>query len=287
MEIKAFHDPETFTLTYVLWNSASGEALVIDPVLDYEFYSSKLSKNSAMRVIHFLKESKLKPLYVLETHAHADHLSGSQILKEEFPGLEVAIGSKITEVQSTFKNIYHLDDSFKPDGSQFDRLLNSYEEVKLGRFSFKVLPTPGHTPACCSYLFNEGLVFTGDALFMPDYGTGRCDFPAGSASDLYDSIQKQLYSLPDETRVFTGHDYLPNGRSLQYESTIGKQKNQNIRIKKETSLEDFVRFREKRDSELKPPKLLLPSLQVNINAGRLPPAESNGRSYLRFPLEWE
>lgn len=283
MELKAFFDKDTYTMTYVIFDASSKEALIIDPVLDYDPNSSSVSDKSAKEVIGYIKSSGLKPTYVLETHAHADHISSSQILKKHFPGLKVAIGERIKVVQDVFKNVFHLEESFKTDGSQFDRLLSPGEEVELGGFRFKVLPTPGHTPACSSYLF-EGMVFTGDALFMPDYGTGRCDFPAGSAEDLYDSITNQLYTLPDETRVFVGHDYQPNGRELAYETSIGESKQKNIRLTAKTTKEQFVQFRSERDATLSAPRLLLPSIQVNIRAGNFPPAEANGMSYLKMPV---
>ena len=284
MEIKAFFDKNTNTLTYVVFDVSTHEAIILDPVLDYDPSSAKVTKDSIHQVIQFIREGGLKPIYVMETHAHADHLSGAQALKKFFPGIQVVIGEKIIEVQKTFKNVFNLGNDFRPDGSQFDQLLKIGETYKVGNFSFKILPTPGHTPACSSYLFNNKVVFTGDALFMPDYGTGRCDFPSGSAEDLYHSIMGQLYTLPDETIVLVGHDYLPNNRELRYESTIGEEKKHNIRIKKDTPKEEFVKFRKERDATLSTPKLLYPSVQVNILAGRFPPPESNEVSYLKIPV---
>jgi glyoxylase-like metal-dependent hydrolase (beta-lactamase superfamily II) len=220
--------------------------------------------------------------YILETHAHADHISGSQVLKAKLPQAQVGIGAKITEVQKVFKNVFHLPADFPTDGRQFDVLLEEGKELRAGSLSIETLYTPGHTPACVSYLIGDS-VFTGDALFMPDYGTGRCDFPAGSAEDLFNSIQK-LYKLPGSTRVFVGHDYLPQGRSLAFESTIGEEKRSNTQITAETSRSEFVNFRVNRDKGLATPRLLLPSVQVNIAAGRLPTPEENGSSYLKIPI---
>lgn len=284
MEVKSFFDKDTFTLTYVVSDPATKKAAIIDPVYDYDPKASKLTKTSVEKVIQYLKENNLEPSYVLETHAHADHLSSSQVFKEYFPSLQVAINERITIVQDLFKGVFNFEDSFKADGSQFDQLLKIGESYHIGNLTFKVLPTPGHTPACSSFLFEGNAVFTGDALFMPDFGTGRCDFPAGSAEDLYNSITTQLYSLPDETKVFTGHDYMPNGRELKYESTIGEEKASNIQLRSSTTKEEFVNFRTSRDASLAAPNLLLQSVQFNVRAGHLPPAEANGTHYLKMPL---
>lgn len=282
-QIKEFFDKNTWTLTYVVWVENTRDAIVIDPVMDYDPASSKTREDSAIAVIEFLKSKELKPHFILETHAHADHLSGSQILKKVFPTAQIAIGERITKVQEVFKGFFGLPDSFKTDGSQFDRLLKDGEEFQAGAIKIKTLFTPGHTPACASYLI-DGNVFVGDALFMPDYGTGRCDFPAGSAVDLFHSIHGRLYELPDSTKVYTGHDYLPNGRNLKFMATIAEEKKENIQLKAQTSLEEFVQFRTDRDRTLAAPKLLLPSVQVNIDAGHLPEASANGSRYLRIPI---
>lgn len=281
--IKEFFDKNTWTLTYVLWKEKSKDAILIDPVLDYDPAASKTSEDSAKIVIEFLRSKELNLHFILETHAHADHLSGSQIIKREFPNAKIAIGENITKVQEVFKGIFGLPDDFKTDGSQFDRLLKDGEEFQAGEIKIKTLFTPGHTPACASY-YIDGNVFVGDALFMPDYGTGRCDFPSGSAADLYHSVHNRLYELPESTKVYTGHDYLPNGRSLRFMSTIAEEKKENIQLKAQTSLEDFVRFRTERDRTLAAPKLLLPSVQVNIDAGHLPKPSKNGQRYLRIPV---
>ncbi len=220
--------------------------------------------------------------YILETHAHADHLSGSQVLKAKLPHAKIGIGSKITEVQKVFKGFFNLDPEFKTDGSQFDFLLEEGKPVNAGTLKIETLFTPGHTPACASYVIGD-TVFTGDALFMPDYGTGRCDFPAGSADELYTSIQK-LYKLPDATRVFVGHDYMPNGRPVACESTVGEEKRNNVQITVETSRTEFVAFRTGRDKTLAAPRLLLPSVQINIDAGRLPKVDGSGARFLKIPV---
>jgi len=285
MKIQHFFDPETFTLTYVVFDDSSKDAVIIDPVLDFDSASGKISSKSLNELLAFIKNNELNPLVSLETHAHADHLSSAEYLRQFFPKIKIGIGEKITIVQEVFKKHFNLSD-LKTDGSQFDLLLKDNQEISFGTLKMKVIPTPGHTPACVSYLFNEHL-FTGDALFMPDYGTGRCDFPKGSSKDLYKSIHENLYSLPDETLVYVGHDYLPNGREMKFQTTIGESKKHNIQLKNSTSQEEFVQFRENRDKTLKAPKLLLPSIQVNIDAGKLPKTEDNGKKYLKLPLTIE
>lgn len=282
MNIETFFDERTWTFTYVVWDAETRDAVVIDPVLDYEPKGSKIWTESVDEVIAFVKDKELNLHLVLETHAHADHLSGSQIIKDAFPNVTVAIGEKITVVQGVFKDVFDLPDDFPTNGSQFDRLLADGEVVEAGALSFEVINTPGHTPACVSYHVGDA-VFTGDALFMPDMGTGRCDFPAGSAEDLYESIQR-LYALPDDTRVFVGHDYQPGGRELAWESTIGDEKAKNVQLKGETSKADFVEFRTKRDATLEAPRLLFQSVQVNVDAGALPKPAANERRYLRIPI---
>lgn len=283
IQIKEFFDKSTFTLTYVVWDPMTNDAVVIDPVLDYDPGSSTVKEDSIKAVAAFIDKETLKVHYILETHAHADHLSGSQPLKKRYPQAKLAIGARIAEVQKIFKPIFDLPDTFPTDGRQFDRLLEEGETFSAGKVPIEVRYTPGHTPACCSYIIDDA-VFTGDALFMPDYGVGRCDFPAGNAEILYESVTKQLYSLPDATRVFTAHDYLPNGRALRFESTIGEEKRSNIHINAETPKEAFVKFRTERDKTLAAPRLLLPSVQVNIDAGNLPPEHANGRRYLSIPI---
>lgn len=283
LNIKAFYDKTTSTLSYVVFDEIRRDAVIIDPVLDFDPASGRLTRSSVDEVIAFVRGSKLQVGMILETHAHADHLSSSQVLKEAFPGAVLAIGGGIVDVQRRFAPMYNLPAAFRSDGSQFDRLLRSGETIEVGGLAFEVLPTPGHTEGCSSYRFG-GAVFVGDALFMPDYGTGRCDFPGGSAARLYDSITRMIYTLPDETRLFTGHDYQPGGRALRYEATVDEQKRGNIQLAATTSREDFVAFRKARDATLAAPKLLHPSVQINIDAGRLPAAEANGKLYVKTPL---
>ena len=282
MNIREFFDPETFTLTYVVYDAATRDAVVIDPVLDYDPASAQTSTESIERVARFIEAERLKLRYVLETHAHADHLSGSQMLKRRF-GARIAIGARITEVQRAFKRFFNLPPSFAVDGSQFDRLLHDGESIEAGALRVDVIATPGHTPACVTYRV-EDAIFTGDALFIEDYGTGRCDFAGGDAVALYRSVHDGLYALPDATRVFVGHDYLPDGRDLRFETTIGDSKRGNVQLSASTSQAEFVRFREARDATLHAPRLLLPSVRVNIDAGRLPASHPDGRRYLSVPM---
>lgn len=281
MRIETFYHPQTFTLTYVVHDPESRDAVVIDPVLDYEPKSSQTSTTSAGLVEDFIRRNELQLRYILETHAHADHLSGSQYLKRAF-GASVVIGADITEVQKTFKGLFNLPDDFPTDGSQFDKLVEDGEVLSAGSLRIETIATPGHTPACVTYKI-EDAVFTGDALFIEDFGTGRCDFPKGSAEALYDSIQK-LYRLPDETRVFVGHDYQPRGRALRAETTIGASKRENVQLAASTTKEEFVKFRTERDASLPAPNLLFQSVQINIDAGHMPRREANEQRYLRLPI---
>lgn len=282
ISIQHFFDTETWTLTYVVWDPSTRDGIVIDPVWNYDQASSKLTSKSVETVTAFLKGQAIKLHWILETHAHADHVSGAQLLKLNFPQAKTGIGEGIIEVQKVFQPVFDLKD-LKTDGSQFDKLFKDNEVINLGSLQFKVLFTPGHTPACASYLI-EDAIFTGDALFMPDTGTGRCDFPKGSADALYTSISERLYTLPDKTRVFTGHDYQAGGREVKCESTIAEEKTSNIHIKGKTTREEYVNFRTGRDKTLSAPKLLLPSIQVNIDGGRFPEARANGKSYLNIPI---
>jgi len=282
MEIQTFYDPATYTLTFLVYDPSTRDAVVIDPVLDYDPLGSGTKTTSVEEVAAFIEKKRLTLHYVLETHAHADHLSSSQWLKKRF-GARIAIGARITEVQETFRGVFDLGDGFPVDGSQFDRLLADGEMVEAGSLALKVIATPGHTPACLSFLVGDA-VFTGDALFTEDYGTGRCDFPKGSAAALYESVHEKLYALPDETRVFVGHDYQPGGRDVRWETTIGRSKEVNPQLRRSTKKEDFVAVREKRDAALAPPRLLWQSVQVNINAGKLPAPHANGIRYLTVPL---
>lgn len=280
MEIKQFYDPATFTLTYVVFDEATRDAVIIDPVLDYDPGGSKATTKSVDEVTEYVKKESLRVHWVLETHAHADHLSSSQILKNRL-GAKIAIGGRIVEVQRIFRTVFDLD--LAADGRQFDRLLADGEVLEAGGLRVEILGTPGHTPACLTFKIGDAL-FTGDALFIEDYGTGRTDFPGGSADELYTSVHDRLYALPDETRVFTGHDYQPGGRPLRYETTIGASKQSNIQLRAESSRADYVKLRTTRDATLPAPKLLLPSVQVNIAAGSMPPKRANGKRYLNIPI---
>ena len=283
MDITAYFDQQTYTLTYLVSDARTRDAILVDPVLDFDAASATTSEASINRVMADLAERRLQLRMILETHAHADHLSASQVVKAKYPEAVLGVSERIRLVQSRFKGVFDLPADFATDGSQFDRLLRDDEDVTAGSLTFKVIPTPGHTPACSSFLFGDA-VFTGDALFMPDYGTGRCDFPGGSAKALYQSITDRLYALPGATRVFAGHDYQPGGRPLRYESTIAEQRTANVQLNDTTTEASFIAFRERRDATLSAPKLLFPSVQVNIDGGRLPQPSANGIRYLKIPL---
>ncbi len=282
MAIKTFYHAPTFTLTYVVYDEATKDAVIIDPVLDYDPLASQTSTEAVDDVIAFVEAQGLHVYYVLETHAHADHLSGAQLLAKRFEATTV-IGEKITVVQETFKGIFDLPEDFATDGSQFGKLMANGEKIAAGSIEVEAIATPGHTPACMTYKIGDA-IFTGDALFMEDYGTGRCDFPNGSAEDLYRSVHDVLYALPDSTRVFVGHDYQPGGRELRYETTLEAEKLHNVQLKASTSKEDFVEFRAQRDATLRPPRLIYQSVQVNVNAGRLPKTRGTGHRYLEIPI---
>lgn len=283
MRIEAFYDKTTGTLTYVVFDDVTKDAIVIDPVLDYEPQSSSTATIAVDKVLAFLQDRQLDVKMIAETHAHADHLSGAQFVKEKYPDAQIAIGEGITRSQEVFKKVFDLPEDFPTDGRQFDRLLRDGEKVQIGSLSFEVIATPGHTPGCCSYRFGKQ-VFTGDALFMPDYGTGRCDFPGGSAADQFDSVTRRLYTLPDDTLTYVGHDYMPGGRELKYSATIAEQKEGNGHLRATTSKEDFVRNKEAADATKSAPRLLFQSVQVNIDAGRLPDPEKNAIRYLKIPI---
>ncbi|TXD44544.1 MBL fold metallo-hydrolase [Lujinxingia vulgaris] len=283
IKTQPFYDARTNTLTYVVYDPQTRDAVLIDPVLDYEPHASAMWTESADRAVNFLKEHKLTLHYILETHAHADHLSGAQHVKVHFPKARLAIGARITEVQQIFKKVYNLPDDFPTDGRQFDVLLEEGEVLEAGSLKVETIYTPGHTPACSTYHIGDA-IFTGDTIFMPDFGTGRCDFPGGSSQALHHSITEKLYKLPDETRVFVGHDYQPGGREVQFMSTIAEQKAHNVQLPEGRSQADFITMRDSRDKTLSAPKLLLQSLQVNIDAGSLPQPEDNEKRYLRIPV---
>ncbi len=280
-DVRGFFDPATHTVTYLVSDPATGQAAIIDPVLDFDAASARTSTRSIDAVMAALRSEGLKLALVLETHAHADHLTAAAQLRT-MTGVSIGIGGRITQVQSAFGPLFGAED-VRPDGAVFDHLYADGDAFALGDLTVEVIHTPGHTPACVSYRIGDA-VFTGDTLFMPDYGTARTDFPGGDARTLYRSIQR-LLTLPDETRIFVGHDYLPEGRTdFRFETTVAEQRAQNIHIGGGASEDAFVAMREARDATLGAPQLILPSLQVNIRAGDLPPPDANGQRYLRLPL---
>ena len=281
MEILGFHDERTATISYLIGDPTERICAIIDPVLDFEPRAVRTHSESADRIIAAVTERAWRVDWILETHCHADHLSAAQYLKRRLGG-QVAIGSRIPLVQATWKGIYHLDPSFPVDGSQFDRLLNDGDRVMIGGLDLRVWQTPGHTPACVSYV-TEGAAFVGDTLFMPDYGTARADFPGGDARELYRSIRR-LLALPPSTRLFVCHDYAPGGRPVAWEATVAEHRAGNPHVKDGVDEASYVAMRTARDKQLNTPDLLLPAIQVNIAAGRLPPPEANGTSYLKLPL---
>ena len=281
-DVHAFHDEATFTITYVVSDPATGGAVIVDPVLDFDPASGRTSTRSADEVIAFVNAQALDVLWILETHVHADHLTGTPYIREKLGG-KTAIGDNVSTVQETFKSIFNLKD-LATDGSQFDHRFVDGDTFTIGEIEARVIATPGHTPACITYVIGDA-AFVGDTLFMPDFGTARTDFPGGSAPQLYASIQKIL-ALPDETRLFMCHDYKAPGREeFAWETSVAEQRARNIHINDEVSQDDFVRMREERDSQLGMPKLILPSLQVNLRAGDLPAPEDNDIRYLKIPLD--
>lgn len=280
-EIKAFFDAETWTYTYVVSGGKGSPCIVIDSVLNYDPKSGRTSTRSADEVIQFIQGEELKLTWILETHAHADHLTAAPYLQEKLGG-KLVIGDHIASVQSVFKGVFNLDKDFAVDGSQFDHLLRDGESLVFGELSLKALYVPGHTPACMAYEIGDAL-FVGDTLFMPDVGTARCDFPGGNARTLYQSVQKIL-SYPKETKLYMCHDYPPNGRAPECSTTVEAEKSSNIHVHDGISEEQFVQMRTKRDETLQMPTLILPSIQVNIRAGHFPEPENNGKSYLKIPL---
>lgn len=280
-EVHGIFDPTTWTVTYVVHQGPGSACAIIDSVLDYDPKSGRTSHATADKVIDYVRTNNLRTEWILETHAHADHLTAAPYLKAQLGG-KTAIGGNITAIQKVFKGIFNLESSFKPDGSQFDHLFKEGEEIRVGELVGKTLFVPGHTPACVAYQFGE-TVFVGDTLFMPDVGTARCDFPGGDARALYASTRK-LLSLPPQTRLFLCHDYPPNNREVRFETTVAEQRAKNIHVHDGISEEEFVSMRTKRDATLEMPVLILPAVQINIRAGELPPKEDNGIAYAKIPL---
>lgn len=280
LKTQAFFDNATHTVTHLIWETDSGAAMIIDPVLDFEPASATLSSGSADKLLKVIEQKELDLIWVLDTHAHADHLSAGNYIREK-TGAKLGIGAHITEIQKTFTPLFMADD-VKDDGRVFSRLFEDGDSFKLGNETVSVIHTPGHTPACVCYHVGD-MLFVGDTMFMPDFGTARTDFPGGDAATLYRSIQKIL-ALPDETRIFVGHDYLPEGRDeFAWETTVAAQK-ENIHLAGGVSEADYVAMRNARDATLKAPTLILPSLQVNIRAGALPPESKDGNTHFIIPL---
>jgi len=279
--VKTFFDQATWTFTHVVYEAVNTPCVIVDSVLNYDPKSGRTTTGSADEVIRFVKESGLECLWILETHAHADHLSAAPYLQKHLGGM-IAIGSQISQIQSVFKSIFHLESTFPVDGSQFDGLLADGEVLKFGNLECQAHFVPGHTPACMAYQVGDA-IFVGDTMFMPDVGTARCDFPGGNAEHLYQSIQKILANSP-ETRLLMCHDYPPNNRPVEHETTVQEQKAKNIHVHDGVSSEEFVAMRTQRDQTLEMPVLIIPAIQVNIRAGHFPPPEENGVSYLKIPL---
>jgi glyoxylase-like metal-dependent hydrolase (beta-lactamase superfamily II) len=280
-DIKVFFDPETWTFSYVVYAGEGSACVVIDSVLNYDSKSGRTTTKSVDEVAQFITEKKLRLTWILETHAHADHLTAAPYLQSKLGG-KIVIGDHITNVQKVFKGIFNLDEHFAVDGSQFDHLLEDGESLAFGDLSLKAIYVPGHTSACMAYEIGDAL-FVGDTLFMPDVGTARCDFPGGDAKTLYQSIQKIL-AYPNKTELYMCHDYPPSDRPVAHLTTVSEQKQSNIHVHDGITEDAFVQMRSKRDSTLEMPHLILPSIQVNIRAGHFPEPESNGKSYLKIPL---
>ncbi len=280
LKIQHFFDTATSTLSYVVWDADTSDAVIIDPVLDYDPVNMKFSEDSIEELLGFVTSNDLTVRHVLESHIHADHITGAARLREKL-GAKLVVGSLVPLIQETFVQMLNLDGS-EVNPEIFDVLLDDQEEMTSGSLTIKAIHTPGHTPACTTYQI-EDAIFTGDTLFMPDFGTGRCDFPKGSSETLYNSIQK-LYQLPDETRVFVGHDYQPGGRELAFETTIGTCKTTSKNLKVSTSKEEFVAFRDQRDATLNLPRLIFQSVQLNIRAGALPAKSENGIRMMCLPI---
>jgi glyoxylase-like metal-dependent hydrolase (beta-lactamase superfamily II) len=280
--IKAFFDEYTNTVSYVVSDPKSLSCAIIDSVLGYDIYSAYTSNESIEKIVKYIHDNNLKTQWILETHAHADHLSGASVLKSKLGG-EIAMGCNLPLVQKAFGKIYNENSEFNRNGSQFDRLFNDGDKFQVGTLNVTVMSVPGHTPACVAYYISDAL-FIGDTLFMPDYGSARCDFPGGDAGTLYESVQR-IYQLPGKTRLFLCHDYKTKNRNYyKWETTVDEQKEKNIHLNSNVDKQTFIEMRTKRDKTLKTPKLLLPSIQVNMRAGRLPKAENNGKHYLKIPI---
>ncbi len=280
LNIQHFFDTSTSTLSYIVWDADTSDAVIIDPVLDFDSVNLKFTEDSITELLTFISEKGLKVQHILETHIHADHITGASRLREKL-GARLVVGSLLPTIQETFVELLNLDGN-EINAEIFDVLMDDNDVLESGSLNIKAIHTPGHTPACTTYQIGDA-IFAGDTLFMPDFGTGRCDFPKGSAETLYESIQK-LYTLPDETRVFVGHDYQPGGRELAFETTIAECKTGNKQLKVDTPKEEFLKFRTERDAKLNLPRLIFQSVQLNIRAGALPPKMDNGIRMMCLPV---
>ncbi|MFP4044264.1 MAG: MBL fold metallo-hydrolase [Rhodosalinus sp.] len=281
-DVKAFFDEATNTISYIVRDPNGKAAAIIDSVLDFDYASGRTDTRSADEIIEYVKAEGLDPVWILETHVHADHLSAAPYLQERLGG-RIGIGENIRIVQDTFGKVFNEGTEFQRDGSQFDQLFKEGDSFHIGQLRGDVLHTPGHTPACLTYVIGDA-AFVGDTLFMPDFGTARCDFPGGSSETMYESVQKIL-ALPDETRIFVGHDYKAPGREdYAWETTVGEQKAKNVHVGAGRSKEEFVKMRDERDATLNMPKLIIPSLQVNMRAGQMPPPDDQGDVFLKVPV---
>ena len=280
-KIKGFFDEETSTISYVVYDMTSKKCAVIDSVLDFDFSSGTIDYHNAEKIISFIEKTKLDLEWLIETHVHADHLSASPYIQKKLGG-KIGISEKISDIQNIFGKTFNAGTEFQRDGSQFDRLFKDNDEYKIGSIKCKVINTPGHTPACTAHVIGNS-IFVGDTLFMPDLGSARADFPGGDARELYRSIQKIL-SYPDDTLIFVCHDYPPTSRKVEWVTTVGEQKKKNIHVKTSIGEDEFVKVREARDKTLSMPKLIIPSIQVNMRAGNLPPAEDSGDVFIKVPI---
>ncbi len=280
-EVEAFFDPDTNTISYIVKDPKSDACAVIDSVMDIDYAAGRIAYTHADRMIARIQERGLRPEWIIETHVHADHLSAAPYIQQKLGG-KIGIGDKITVVQDTFGKVFNEGTEFQRDGSQFDALFKDGDTYTIGSMTAFAIHTPGHTPACMTHVIGDA-AFVGDTLFMPDGGSARADFPGGDAAQLYDSIQKVL-ALPDEMRLFMCHDYGPNGRDIQWETTVAEEKAHNIHVGSGKTREEFIRFRTERDAQLAMPRLIIPSLQVNMRAGELPPADDSGKRYLKVPV---
>jgi len=280
-KIKGFFDEETSTISYVVYDITSKKCAVIDSVLDFDFSSGTIDYHNAEKIISFIEKMKLDLEWLIETHVHADHLSASPYIQKKLGG-KIGISEKISDIQNIFGKTFNAGTEFQRDGSQFDRLFKDNDDYKIGSIKCKVINTPGHTPACTAHVIGNS-IFVGDTLFMPDLGSARADFPGGDARELYRSIQKIL-SYPDDTLIFVCHDYPPTSRKVEWVTTVGEQKKKNIHVKTSIGEDEFVKVREARDKTLNMPKLIIPSIQVNMRAGNLPPAEDSGDVFIKVPI---